>query len=144
MKGSPKKIFILRLIRILGFLPGKIGLYELAFTHKSASLSDSKGNPLNYERLEYLGDAVLGLIIAELVKTHDLAAKPEQVRAMVQEQAETYEQPDEVVKWVYSQPQRLAEVESLVLEDNVVSWVLEHAKVEEKTVQFDEFMGKAA
>ena len=67
MKGSPKKTFYTRLIRILGFLPGKIGLYELAFIHKSASLSDSKGNPLNYERLEYLGDAVLGVIIAEFL-----------------------------------------------------------------------------
>lgn len=67
MKGSPKKIFYSRLIRILGFLPGKIGLYELAFVHKSASLSDSKGNPLNYERLEYLGDAVLGIVIAEFL-----------------------------------------------------------------------------
>ncbi len=67
VKGSPKKFFYSRLIRILGFLPGKIGLYELAFIHKSASVSDSKGNPMNYERLEYLGDAVLGVIIAEFL-----------------------------------------------------------------------------
>ena len=86
----------------------------------------------------------LGLIIAELVKAHGLAAKPEQVRATVQEQAESYEHPDEVVKWVYSQPQRLSEIESLVLEDNVVAWVLEQVKVEDKVVNFDEFMGKTA
>lgn len=67
MKGSPKKTFYTRLIRILGFLPGKVGLYELAFIHKSASLTDSEGNPVNYERLEYLGDAVLGVIIAEFL-----------------------------------------------------------------------------
>jgi ribonuclease-3 len=67
VKGSPKKTLYFRLIRILGFLPGKVGLYELAFIHKSASLSDSKGNPLNYERLEYLGDAVLGVVIAEFL-----------------------------------------------------------------------------
>jgi trigger factor len=84
------------------------------------------------------------LIIAELVKKHDLAAKPEQVRALVEEQSESYEQPGEVVKWVYSQPQRLSEMESLVLEENVVAWVLERAKVEDKAVNFDEFMGKAA
>ena len=85
----------------------------------------------------------LGLIIAELVKAHGLAATPEQVRALVAEQAESYEQPDEVVKWIYSQPQRLSEMESLVLEDNVVGWVLAHAKVEDKVVKFDEFMSKA-
>ncbi len=86
----------------------------------------------------------LGLIIAELVKAHELAAKPEQVRALVEEQAQSYEHPDEVVKWFYSQPQRLSEMESLVLEDNVVTWVLNHAKVADKAVNFDEFMGKAA
>jgi trigger factor len=86
----------------------------------------------------------LGLIIAELVNLHGLAAKPEQVRALVAEQAESYEQPDEVVKWIYSQPQRLSEIESLALEDNVVAWVLSMAKVEDKAANFDEFMGKTA
>jgi len=102
--------------------------------------------PLNPEMFEQQARrrVSLGLIMAEMVKQHDLAAKPEQVRAMVEEQAESYEHPDEVVKWLYSQPQRLAEMESLVLEDNVVTWVLKHAKVEDKAVEFDEFMGKAA
>lgn len=102
--------------------------------------------PINPEMFEQQAQrrVSLGLIIAEMVKAHGFAVKPEQVRAMVQEQAETYEQPDEVVKWVYSQPQRLSEIESLVLEDNVVAWVLEHAKVEDKAIKFDEFMGATA
>jgi trigger factor len=102
--------------------------------------------PINPEMFEQQAQrrVSLGLIIAELVKKHDLAAKPEQVRALVEEQAETYEQPAEVVKWVYSQPQRLSEMESLALEENVVAWVLKHAQVEDKAVNFDEFMGKTA
>jgi len=102
--------------------------------------------PINPEMFEKQAQrrVSLGLIIAELVQAHGLAAKPEQVRALVAEQAESYEQPDEVVKWVYSQPQRLAEMESLALEENVVAWVLAHAKVEDKSVIFDEFMGKSA
>jgi trigger factor len=101
--------------------------------------------PINPEMFEQQAQrrVSLGLIIGELVQAHGLAATPEQVRALVEEQSETYEQPDEVVKWVYSQPQRLSEMESLVLEDNVVTWVLEHAKVEDKAVDFDEFMRKA-
>jgi len=102
--------------------------------------------PINPEMFEKQAQrrVSLGLIIAELVQAHGLAAKPEQVRALVAEQAESYEQPDEVVKWVYSQPQRLSEMEGLALEDNVVAWVLAHAKVEDKAVNFDEFMGKSA
>ena len=83
----------------------------------------------------------LGLILGELVKSHALGAKPEQVRALVTEYAQTYEQPFEVVKWVYSEPQRLGEFENLAAESNIVAWVLEHAKVEDKAISFDELMG---
>lgn len=83
----------------------------------------------------------LGLIMGECIKKHDLAAKPQQVRALVEEQAESYEQPGEVVKWFYSQPERLAEFEGLAVEQNVLDWVLKQAKVEDKTVAFDELMG---
>jgi trigger factor len=85
----------------------------------------------------------LGLILGELVKAHGLAARPEQVRALVEEQAQSYEQPAEVVKWLYSEPQRLSEFEGLAVESNVVDWVLEHAKVEDKAISFDELMGGA-
>lgn len=82
----------------------------------------------------------LGLIIAELVKEKQLFATPEQVRKVIDEFAETYEDPSEVVRWYYSQPKHLAEAESLVLEDNVVDWVLANAKVVDKAVTFDELM----
>ena len=85
----------------------------------------------------------LGLIMAELVKTYDLHAKPEQVRALVENFAQSYENPGEVVKLHYSSKERLNEAESAVLEDNVVAWVLEKANVVEKVVTFDELMGES-
>ena len=86
----------------------------------------------------------LGLIIGELVSQKGLAPKPEQIRTLVEEYAQSYEQPDEMVRWLYSERQRLAEFEGLAIESNVVGWVLQNAKVEEKAVSFDEFMNKAA
>ena len=83
----------------------------------------------------------LGLILAELVKAHGLLAKPEQVRGMVEELAQSYERPEEMVKWYYASQDRLREIESAVLEDNVVQWALETAKVEETPIDFDELMG---
>jgi len=83
----------------------------------------------------------LGLILAELVKAHNLQAKPEQVRALVEEQAQSYENPQEVVRWYYQQPDRLRELESMVLEDNVVEWALQTAQVEDQPIGFDELMG---
>ncbi|MEO8165193.1 MAG: trigger factor [Betaproteobacteria bacterium] len=85
----------------------------------------------------------LGLILAELVKLHKLEAKPEQIKAVVQEYAQGYEKPEEVVRWYYQQPERLREVESIVLEDNVVKWTLSNAKVEDKPTEFDDLMGNA-
>lgn len=85
----------------------------------------------------------LGLILSELVKVYDLQAKPEQVRALIEEFAQSYENPSEVVKWHYSSKERLNEAESAVLEDNVVAWVLEKASTVEKKVTFDELMGKS-
>jgi len=85
---------------------------------------------------------VLGLILAELVKSEKLQPTPEQVRAMVEESAQSYEHPEEVVRWYYAQPQRLGEVEGLAIESNVVEWVLGKAKVTDKAAVFDELMGQ--
>ncbi|HEX7954236.1 MAG TPA: trigger factor [Burkholderiales bacterium] len=85
----------------------------------------------------------LGLILAEMVKVHKLEAKPDQIKAVIQEYAQSYEKPEEVVRWYYQQPERLREVESIVLEDNVVQWALSNARVEDKPTPFDELMGNA-
>ena len=84
----------------------------------------------------------LGLVLAELVKEKELHAKPEQVKAIVDEAAQSYEHPEEVVRWYYAQPQRLQELEGVAIEDNVVAWVLNTAKVTDKAVAFDELMGQ--
>jgi trigger factor len=86
----------------------------------------------------------LGLIIAELARAESLQPKPAEVRALVEQEAQSYESPAEVVKWFYMQPQRLSEMEALALETNVVKWVLTKAKVGDKQVSFDELMGGAA
>ena len=85
----------------------------------------------------------LGLILAELVKQHKLNAKPEQVKALVQDYAQSFEHPEEVVKWHYGDPSRLKEAEAMVLEENVVAWVMGAAKVSERAMKFNELMGKA-
>ncbi|WP_303784131.1 trigger factor [Azovibrio restrictus] len=84
----------------------------------------------------------LGLILAEVVQTEKLQAKPEQVKALVEEAAQTYENPAEVVNWYYAQPQRLAEVEAIAVENNVVDWVLARVKVVDVPTTFDELMGQ--
>ncbi len=85
----------------------------------------------------------LGLILAELVKIHKLHSTPERVRAVVEDLAQSYENPDEVVKWHYSSQERLNDAESAVLEDNVVTWVREKVAVVDKPMTLDELMGKS-
>ena len=86
----------------------------------------------------------LGLIIGELARTESLQPKPAEVRAVVEQEAATYESPAEVVKWFYMQPQRLSEMEGVALEANVVKWVLSKVKVEDKAMAFDDLMGAGA
>jgi trigger factor len=86
----------------------------------------------------------LGLIVAELVNAKDLHVKPEQVRAVVDDFAATFEDPKEVVRWYYGQPEQLAQAEALAMENNVVDWVLANAQVSDKPVAFDDLMGNAA
>ncbi len=84
----------------------------------------------------------LGLVVAELVRTNNLQAKPEQVKAHVEELSASYEKPVDVVRWYYSDNRRLAEVEAIVIENNVTDFVLSQAKVVDKAVPFDELMSQ--
>jgi len=84
----------------------------------------------------------LGLVVAELVRANSLHAKPEQIKAHVEELAASYEKPAEVVRWYYSDNRRLADVEAIVVENNVTDFVLSKAKAVDKQVPFDELMGQ--
>ncbi|MBN9428254.1 MAG: trigger factor [Burkholderiales bacterium] len=82
----------------------------------------------------------LGLVVAEVVKSQGLQAKPDQIRKQIEEFAQSYENPGEVVRYYFSDRDRLAEVEALVVEQNVVDWALAKAKVTDKPLAFDDLM----
>jgi trigger factor len=82
----------------------------------------------------------LGLVVSELVRQNNLQAKPEQLQAHIEEMAQSYEKPAEVVRWYLSDRQRMAEVEAVVVENNVTDFVMSNAKVSDKLLPFDELM----
>ena len=82
----------------------------------------------------------LGLVVGELVRSQNLQAKPEQLQAHIEELSQSYEKPAEVMRWYLSDRKRMADVEGVVVENNVASYVLERAKVTDKSVPFDELM----
>jgi trigger factor len=82
----------------------------------------------------------LGLVVAELVRAHNLQAKPDQLQKHIEEMAQSYEKPAEVVRWYLSDRQRMQEVEAVVIESNVTDFVLGKAKVVDKVLPFDELM----
>jgi len=85
----------------------------------------------------------LGLVVAELVRSNALEAKPEQIKAHIEELAASYEKPEDVVRWYTGDRRRMAEVEAVVIENNVTDFVLSKAKVTEKSLGFDELMGQS-
>ena len=84
----------------------------------------------------------LGLVVAELVRANALQAKPEQIKTHIDELAASYEKPADVVRWYYSDNKRMAEVEGVVIENNVTDFILGKVKITEKTISFDELMGQ--
>jgi trigger factor len=84
----------------------------------------------------------LGLVVAELVRNNKLQATEAQIKSHVEELSASYEKPADVMRWYYSDNQRMAEVEAIIIENNVTDFVLSQAKVTEKAVTFDELMGQ--
>jgi trigger factor len=85
----------------------------------------------------------LRLILQEIVIQNQLQATPEQVRAMVDQFGQSFERPEDVVRWYYADPKRLDEPAARATEENVVNWVLDNAKLSNKKFKFDELMGNA-
>ena len=82
----------------------------------------------------------LGLLIAEFVKQHQLQVDPQRVRQTIEALAESYEKPEEVVHWYYSNQEMLTGIQTLVMEDTVVDWIVDHADTQDKPVVFEELM----
>ncbi|TAG80655.1 MAG: trigger factor, partial [Burkholderiales bacterium] len=105
---------------------------------EAAQVSPSTFEPAATERV------AMGLIVGELVRSKNLQATPDQVKALLAEQAQSYEKPEQVVAWYYQDPKRLSEFEAIALEQNVVDFVLKNAKVNDKATSFSELIGQAA
>jgi len=86
----------------------------------------------------------LGLLLGEVVRANNLNPRPDQIRKLVEEIAQSYEKPQDVINWYLSDRKRLSELENVALEDNVTNWVLGRAKVVDTPVEFDELMGHTA
>ncbi len=82
----------------------------------------------------------LGLTLAEIIKQNELRADPELVRERIESIASTYDESDKVINWYYSNQERLQEIESAVLEDQLVVWILERAQVSDEEVTFDDLL----
>ena len=85
----------------------------------------------------------LGLIMNEIIQQKKIVVDPKDVRKLVEELAESYEQPAEVVKWYYSNKDQLAQVEAMALEEAVIDHILEAAKVSESTCSYEDALKPA-
>jgi trigger factor len=112
---------------------------------KQRGVKDAENAPLPKELFEPQAErrVRLGLVVAELVRRHNLQAKPEQLQAHIDEMAQSYEKPAEVVRWYLGDRARMAEVEAMVIERNVTDFVLGQAQVQHRAIAFDELMNPA-
>jgi trigger factor len=130
----PKSLVDMEAVQLMRRMAGN--LQQQGMKQEDIKLTPDLFRPQAEERV------ALGLIMSEIVRNENLQAKPEQVKVMVQDVAQTYEQPEAVVRWHYEKPERLNEFEALAVEHNV-DWVLGKAHVVNKPVPFEELMGPA-
>jgi len=113
------------------------------------AVAELKGRGVEIEKLELTPEVfreraaervAFSLIISEIVRQNQLQARPEQIRALVEEAAQSFEQPDAVIRWHYEQPERLNEYEVRAVERNVIDWVLQRARVEDQPTAFSTLM----
>lgn len=109
---------------------------------KKRGVKDADSAPIPAELFEPQAQkrVRLGLVVGELVRTNNLQARPDQLQKHIEEMAQSYEKPAEVMRWYLGDRQRLAEVEAVVVENNVAEFVLGKATVTDKSVPFDELM----
>jgi trigger factor len=110
-----------------------------ALIKKGQRAADAAGDRSHYAD-EARRRVSLGLLIAEIIKRNQLQIDPERVRQTIENLAESYEKPEEVVQWYYSNQDMLAGVQTLIMEETVVEWVAGQTKVTEKSTSFEEIM----
>jgi trigger factor len=84
----------------------------------------------------------LGLVIAEIIQKNAIKLDSNKVRSTVEDLAKSYESPEELVNWYYSDESRLNDVQQMVLEDQVIEWLVAQAKVSDETVNFSDVMDR--
>jgi trigger factor len=121
-------------------VPGSLVDSEIeALIKKDEAAADAGADRGRYED-EARRRVSLGLLIAEIIRRNQLQIDPERVRETVENLAQSYEKPEEVVQWYYSNQEMLAGIQTLIMEETVVEWVAGQTKVLEKSITFDEIM----
>jgi trigger factor len=150
LKGRNKDAAMDALLRVSGFdVPKSLvdeevqTLIRLTMQDMEARGMKTKGVPLPPDMFKDRAEKriKLGLILSHLVQKHNLSAKMDQVNSFIEEYAQSFDQPEEVIRWYAAEPGRMLEVEHIVLEENVVNWAMSQAKTVDKQAEFNELMG---
>jgi trigger factor len=150
LKARNKDAVMDALLRVAGFDVPKVLVDEEVQTLMQLTMQDMEARGMKTKGIslppELFKDRAekrvkLGLILAHLVQKHNLKAKAEQVKSFIKEYAQSFDQPEEVIRWYATNPDRMQEAEHMVLEENVVNWTMGQAQTVDKRAAFNELMG---